>query len=125
MDGEKDRIARAYARLLALRNSLPNDDRVHERYVREFHGALDHLAVRFDVEEFRVLPEDIGRRWEATNRTGQTEWSKDTYVDRALLMAKLDAVLTYFEIVMAKPQPGSPPQLGFHGRPAVKRTEGP
>ena len=39
-----DILRRAYARLLALRDNLPERPYVSENYVEEFHGAL------FDLE---------------------------------------------------------------------------
>lgn len=105
----QDRVVRAYARLTALRKRLEEADSeggvFRERYMEEFHGALDHLsACGFDVEEFRLRPEDV--------------WKEAFYgrmvVHRALLLAKLDAVIAYFEVVTAPPERPKP-QIGFRG----------
>jgi hypothetical protein len=102
----QDRLARAYARLGGLRTRVEGDEHhggiTEKAYVDEFHEALDHLAAcGFDVEEFRFKPEHF-----ATYPIGGQA------VKRPLFLAKLDAVLKYFELVTAQPKP----QLGFHGR---------
>lgn len=108
MDEAQDKLARAHARLTGLRRhcdaegaseNLAGVAMFMDRYVEEFHEALVHLAnCGFDVEEFRIRPEHMMGR----------------YVDRALFLAKLDSVLTYFEIVTI-PAERPKPQLGFHG----------
>jgi len=108
MDEAQDRLTRAHARLTGLRRhcdaegaseNLGGVAMFQAKYVEEFHDALDHLAsCGFNVEEFRVKPEHL----------------MGIYVDRALFLAKLDSVLTYFEIVTT-PAERPKPQLGFHG----------
>ena len=54
-DEAGDKIARAYARLMALKDNLPEDYKVPETYVVEYHGALKHLKeLGFDLEEFKI-----------------------------------------------------------------------
>ena len=112
-----DRLARAYARLTALKKTLEAVDRRYpqfqEKHVHEFHAALDHLAkLNYDVDEFRVPPEEVDHRETMSDPDGVT-YSADRWVDREVLLTKLESVLTYFEIVTAKQKP----QLGFHGPP--------
>lgn len=118
-DSAGDIVARAYARLVGLRKGLPDDKHVevHERYVREFHSALDHLqGLGFKMDDFRVPTSEIRPRVEGGNYlTGEVDYSRDNYVDRSLLVAKLEAVMTYFEI--SGPAAAEPPKrrLGFQG----------
>ena len=102
----QDRIVRAYARLNGLRSRVEGDQHhggITERaYVDEFHAALDHLtACGFDVEEFRIQPEHFAHY----PMGGEA-------VKRPLFLAKLDAVLTYFEVSTSTPEKSK--QLGFH-----------
>jgi hypothetical protein len=90
MADDGDKLARAYARLVGLKESLPDWATIPERYVEEFHSALAHLAdLGFDVAEFKIPPDDLGR----------VNYSPDDlHVPRPLFLAKLTAVLTYFSI---------------------------
>jgi len=107
MDSDSDRIARAYARLKALYEQL---SALRERrlvfdlqYVSEYDSALSHLdACGYDVREFRVAEHHM--RASAGSRV----------IDAPLLLTKLQAVLTYFEIVSASPSDPKPP-MGFTG----------
>ena len=102
---DQDRVVRAYARLTGLQKRIDENEAmgaVYMPFVQEFHEGLDHLrSAGFDVEEFRVKRDQL-------KEAGPGEM----YVPRAMILAKLDAVLTYFNIVNSKPNP----QLGFHGR---------
>ena len=99
----EDRLMRAYARLRALRERVGEDEHhggiTEKAYVDEFDEALGHLAAcAFDVEEFRLKPEHFARY----TIGGEA-------VKRPLFLAKLDAVLTYFELKTAQPKP----EIGF------------
>lgn len=111
MSTESDKLARAYARLRALRDNLPTHYRVKEPYVREYHEALNHLeGLGFDVEEFRVPKDMLARVPIPTNiMTGETKYGEDLKVERTFLLSKLDAVLAYFELVTRK----VPTNIGF------------
>ncbi len=113
MAAHGDKVARAYARLVGLKESLPEQIHVSERFLEEHHEALQHLSdLGIDVAEFRVRPEDLERIWEGGNSvTGENFYSKERYIQRALLLAKLTAVLTYFSL---QDSPGHPErQIGF------------
>lgn len=105
---DQDKLLRAYARLTALRDALPNGTFVSERFVTEYHQALDHLGVLgVDVAEFRLLDGDITPRIASSNYlTGETRYTRERFVARALLLAKLTAVLSYFGM-----------QIGHQDRP--------
>lgn len=109
VDGDK--LARAYARLKSLKTNLPpSQSRVVESYVTEFHGALDSLAqMGIDVAEFRV-PQDQVRPPLAIT-PGRNSAYTTRYVERNLLLVKVDAVLNYLEMIMTRESP----RLGFEG----------
>lgn len=96
-----DGLLRAYSRLRALRDTLAKD-RAPDfglEYVDQFHSALDHLRqAGIDVDEFMVPEKAI--KHSATF---------GPYVDRSLLLAQLDAVISYFELASAEPRRG----IGF------------
>ena len=101
-----DRIMRAYARLSALRSRLGEDRHAsfEKAYVDELHQALEHLtACGFDVDEFKVTPEQL----HAGSVLGRS------FVDRNLLLAKLDAVLKYFTLATAQPPAPKKAPIGF------------
>jgi hypothetical protein len=101
-DGEK--IARAYARLVALRKNLDGErakGNCKGLYAHEFNEALRDLkASGFDVREFRIRQEQF--------RTTQIQG--EFVVDAVLLLTRIDAVLVLFELR----GPEKPP-LGFRG----------
>jgi hypothetical protein len=102
MNDENDKLARAYARLTAMQKAFPAERhvQVHERYVREFHAALDHLEqLGYSTAEFRVPSGEIRPREEGGNYlTGEVDYSLDNYVERDLLLMKLESVLAYFRL---------------------------
>jgi len=111
---DPDRSMRALARLAALRDALDKTQSfyIEERYVREFHEGLDHVArLGQDVEEFRIPDAELQRRRTSHNyMTGEQSFSYSRSVERALMMAKLNAVIGYVEmLVSSKPQPS----IGF------------
>ena len=95
-----DVVARVYARLSGLKESLPEGRVISGRYVEEYHDALKPLqALGLDVSEFMVPHADVRPIVSGGNyATGEVRYSKEPYVDRALLLAKLTAILTYFSL---------------------------
>jgi hypothetical protein len=98
-----DSIVRAFARLIALRQNLPEHRLLDESWVREYHGVLDALgALGFRLGEFRVANEHlktVGVQTHAETQGTPAQYARDAMVllERSLLFAKLDAVLSYFE----------------------------
>jgi hypothetical protein len=68
--------------------------------VEEYHQALKHLSdLGVEVSEFMVPAKDIKAILASGNYlTGEVQYTAGRYVLRALLLAKLTAVLTYFSI---------------------------
>ena len=91
---------RSFVRTRGFRPSGKTSGRTrtsHERYVREFHEALDQIdAAGFDIAEFRVPQRELNKEWIGTSGRGERHYSSDLYVDRRYLL-KMDAVLEYFE----------------------------
>lgn len=109
---QADALARSYSRLISLRDSLKGigDSTVAEWYVTEFHGALDRLRdAGVDVAEFRLPPAAMQRAASYNYLTGASTDLGKPYVERALLLAKCGAVVSYFE--MSPDEPKRP--IGF------------
>jgi hypothetical protein len=100
---EVDRIARAYARLTAIKGNVGAKDWwIGSGLIDEYNGALDHLdALWFDVDEFR-LPKD---------RLDYGDTGRPT-IETNIFMTKLDALLTYFNLLQ---QPEQKSAIGFRG----------
>ena len=114
VENKQDILARAYAMLSALRKNIDQIDAVSERYVREFHSALDKLGgVGIDTYEFRIsyseLQPKITSRGRGGNGVERISYSKEKYVEKAYLLTKIDAVLGYFEIITSE----KPRRIGF------------
>ena len=104
---QNDKLMRAYARLRALRENLPQQFRVDKVYVDQFHEAIQHLQDSdIDVEEFQIRREHLVRTAIGKDRnTGELQYSTPR-IDRALLLAKIDAVIGYFELAtQRRPRP--------------------
>lgn len=106
----QDVLIRAFARLQGLRSSVANLTSVGEIYVKEYHEVLDKLeGIGIDTSDFRVPSSEVKPRITGFS-IDVTHYSKDKYVPKALLLAKLDAVITYFEITTAE----KPRTIGYH-----------
>lgn len=108
----RDVLVRAYAILSALRKNIEQlEYNVPEKYVHEFHNVLDKMkGIGIDVSEFRIPDSEIAPRVTSFNRlTGERRCSEEKYVDRPLLLTKLDAILTYFEIITSE----KPRRIGY------------
>ncbi len=110
-----DKIARAYSRIDALKNTLKDYTTIEETYVREYHEAFQHLAdLGFDIKEFMIPQTSVRHIQVGTNYlTGETRYSDECYVEGALFMSKLTAVLTYFRLRRSSGDEKSP--IGFQG----------
>lgn len=93
-------LLEAYARLKGLKANLPaTPPWIKDHYVREFHEILELLqqGSGFDLTRFKVPSEA------QVAVAGRIEY------DRAFLKAKIDALLTLFELQSSEPKP----RIGF------------
>ena len=90
---------------------------VPETYVCEFHVVLTKLeGIGKDVSEFRIPDSEIAPRVTAIRTLtfadspkSRADYSKEKYVDKLLVLTKLDALLGYFEIITSE----KPGKMGF------------
>ena len=99
-------LKRAYATLQALRSNIIDIASVYgveEKYVSQYHAALDMLeSIGIDVAQFRIPPSEVQHRETIppVSYPGQPapeEYTKEKYVRKGLLLTKLDTILMYFE----------------------------
>ena len=110
MDAAK--LAEAYARLVALRENLPEGVQVPEKYAREFETIRQTLAeiTGHKLDAFAVPESECKPRVVATGRYSGVKYSKGLYCDRAFLMMKIHGLLTLFSLQEAVEKK----QIGFH-----------
>ena len=116
-ENKQDKLARAYATLKSLRNNIAEMTNVTELYVNELHTVLIRLqGIGMDVSEFFIPDSEIAPRVTvihtltfADTPAGGADFSKEKYVDKSLILTKLDAILGYFEIITSE----KPRRIGF------------
>ena len=105
----QDNIIRAYTRLIALKDHLPEKGwGVKENYINDYHQIIDILSKETgtSLDEFKIPNGEINPRitsvWPSIpslgQRSGQT-FTDERYCERALFLSKIDAILSYFQIV--------------------------
>ena len=113
----QDRLARAYAMLQALRSNIDAITTaygVEEKYVAEYHSALDMLeGIGIDVAQFRIWDSEVQSRVSlAVSYPGEATKKYNTrkrYVDKGPLLTNLDTILMYFELTHSD----EPRRIGF------------
>lgn len=106
---DQDTIFRAYARLKGLRSNVDKLSLVEDTYANEYHSILDTLEkTGINTTEFRVPTAEIKPRITSVSRSGK-HYSDEKYVPKVLLLAKLDAILIYFEVITSP----EPKKIGF------------
>ena len=115
-ENKQDKIARAYATLLSLRNNIAEMTNVTELYVNELHTVLIRLqGIGMDVSEFFIPDSELKHRdtaaimYRGGERISPYKPSDEKYVDKYFILTKLDAILGYFEITTAE----KPKRIGF------------
>lgn len=102
-DTTRETHRRALAMLSALRKNVDTiQGAVEEKYVTEFHAALDSLeATGIDVSQFRIPDSEvkpivfrpINTLHFRGQRPSRPTYSEESYVDKPLLLTKLDAAI--------------------------------
>lgn len=98
---DSDKILRIYTRLRALKEHLPGSSQLHQKYVDEYHSLIKELsdATGEELDEFSIATQEIKPKLVAVGIAGGVKhYSKDAYCERALLLMKMDALLSYFNI---------------------------
>ena len=81
-----------------LKETINIPCQVEETYVREFHNALKALeSLGQNVDEFYIPDSEIKPRLTSLRYDGLKSYSHEKYVDRDLLLKKLDTLLLSFK----------------------------
>lgn len=108
-----DLILRAFSRLTALRENIPDDTKVPEKWARDFHDIITSLeqAATLGLNEFYVPNSEFGRRASGGNYlTGETYYMDGLWVERARLLQQIDSLLHYFTGLSSEQEK----RIGFH-----------
>ena len=108
----QDELARAYATLSSLRKNIDKMATydIPEKYVNEFHSVLIRLqSIGIGVSEFWIPNSEVQPRITASFGDGTRSYTEEKYVDKPYLLTKIDAILSYFEIITSE----KPKKMGF------------
>ena len=112
---KEDELIRAYTALKSLRENIGQvtDYSVPETYVLEFHSVLDKLeSIGIGVSEYRIPDSAVNPKITASWFNGERSrhsYSDEKYVERLLMLTKLDSIIGYFEIITSE----KPRKIGF------------
>jgi hypothetical protein len=91
-------LVKAYIRLKGLRDNIPSMEWVPSVLADDFNQALNDLkAADHDLSDFAIKPSEVHETWSGDAVLG------------SVLKARLDAVLTYFQINLGEEKA----QVGF------------
>ena len=95
MEDKQNNIKKAYVFLVSLKETLPNDDPVHERFVNTYNEQIDRLINLGldDLVEFKVPSHEI-----KNTQLSSTMFSKERFADRNFLLMKINAILNFFSV---------------------------
>ena len=112
-ENKQDIFNRAYTMLLSLRETIAQmSSPIPEKYVHEFHTALDKLeSIGIDVSEFRIPDSEVKPRTIASAYVnGKKMWSTEVIgVEQSFILYRLDRTLKYLEIITSE----KPGKMGF------------
>jgi len=107
MTDQKDQILRALSLINGIKSNVPKDTKLPERWVQEYHNALQKVetAMDADLADFRIEESDLAAVPVSSNvLTGETRYSGDRYCEKALLLQKVDSVLNYLNSLLRPPE---------------------
>jgi hypothetical protein len=112
---DHDQILRSIALLSGIRDNVPKGTYVTDRWVAEYHSALEKAAgaLSLDLNDFRVPANDLKQIVVGGNYlTKEVRMSKDERCDAALFKQKIDSLLSYLNMRLSPP-PEEPKKMGF------------
>lgn len=95
MKNKQNDIKKSYSYLVSLKETLPDNDPIHERFANTYNDQIGRLiSLGFnDLEEFKVPSHEIKH-----SQMSGTMFSKEKYVDRNFLLMKINAILNFFTV---------------------------
>ena len=104
IENTQDEVVRTYTMLSSLRNNIAEMTDVKETYVNQFHillARLENMGIHvseFWIPDFAVKPRPV-----STNTlTGETKYTKEKYIVKSIILAKLDAIFGYLEFITSE-----------------------
>jgi hypothetical protein len=107
-----DEIDKVCTLLSSIKANVPNDVKIDQRWVADFHTALDQAeeAMGLSLKEYRIPDAEWHREVRSKNTiTGAVTYG-GTVIDRARFLMKVDATLGYLSLQRDKKTKG---QMGF------------
>ena len=95
MEDKQNNIKKSYAFLISLKETIPSDSLIHERFANTYNEQVERLIkLGFDdLEEFKIPSHEIKHSQIATNM-----FSEERFVDRNFLLMKINAILNFFSV---------------------------
>lgn len=120
VQNKQDTICRSYSRLTALKANLPTIGwGIEEKFIKEYHYILVALeeAMEMTLGEFRIPDNELQRAMTSHTSSDpyfggeeETTYTNERYCSRDYVLSKVDALLTYFQILTS---PQEKPSIGF------------
>ena len=116
-ENSQDKLVRAMLSSLRKYIDQMTTNSIPEKYVREFHTVLDRLeGIGMEVAEYRIPDSEVKPKVTGVSPVsyiggggGHVSYSEEKYAERSFILIKLDAILSYFEIITSE----KPKKIGF------------
>jgi len=99
-----DKIIRLYSRLSALKQNLPQNFHIHEKYIKEYHLIVDELSAvsNLNLDEFKIPTSEVKPYVAGYSPSRGTMYSKENHCEKTYVLSKVDALLMYFQMTTSK-----------------------
>ena len=103
---DQDKLLRAFARISSIKETMPDNFEVEERWVKEFHSALEQVSTEIDsdLSEFQLDQGALYRSVAGSSMDGEISYRKGLWCERSVLLQKVEAVLTYLQLLLQPPE---------------------
>ena len=102
-------LQKAMARLKAFKSNLPAGHKTAQMYIEEYHGIIQAIQSETgqDLEDLKIPFDQLSSIPVSSTRgvygPGSTKYSEEKYCDRAFLMMRLDAAITFLSDLIPSP----------------------
>lgn len=110
------KLLEAYTRLDGFKNNVPQYLlSIPESYIQQYHLILDLLeeTAKFNLSGFHVPPHEVSPLLASFSPEEGETYTKDRFCKRPILMMKVDAVLSFFKILMDNTNNTNKEIIGF------------
>lgn len=107
-----DQLLRAHSMPISLRDNLPNNNYINEKWAGEYNRAVDKVesAVGMDLQEFKLPSSELQRVPSSGNYlTKEVTYRDGLWCERSFLMQRFGSILIYFTGLQSDNQR----QIGF------------